>query len=118
MSRIAEKRRAAAARATEVRETRAAVKRRIASGELDLAALLRGDSSLEADLIEGSDEAVAEEIQIGHLLRSVPGVGPVIAQEILDDCELGADRLLADLDQAARELLAEETEAITREGRR
>jgi hypothetical protein len=105
MSRIAEQRRRAAALGTEVRSRRAAVKRLIASAEVDLPELLRADPDHFYTHME-----TAEEIPIGQLLRSVPGIGPVIARQITVDLNLNPTRPMAELTPSEREQLATEIE--------
>jgi hypothetical protein len=101
VSRVAEQRRRAAARGTEVRSARAAAKRRIAAGEIHLSRWLRADVERNA---------VAEEVPVGQLVRSVPGIGRVIATEILTDLQINPDNPMGELDQQDRDRLADEIE--------
>lgn len=105
MGRVAEQRRRAAAIGTEVRSRRAEVKRWISEGKLALTSLLRG-----AVKLTGAAQSTAEEIPVGQLLRSVRGIGPATAAEILADLQLNPDRPMSELTEKQRELLATEIE--------
>jgi transposase len=106
VDRLAEQRRRAAARGQEVRVRRASVKRAIAAGEVDLVAdVLRDDQKQRIWAA-----AIAEEVRVGELLRSIPGIGPTTAAEILEPLEIPSDRPLGDLDQKARNQLAKAIE--------
>lgn len=85
-------RRAAAARGNEVRSRRAAVKKAIAAGDVDLVKVLR---------TEVLDD-VAEEIPVWQLLRAVPGIGPTTAGEILVDVQVAGERRPRDLELEKR----------------
>lgn len=62
-------------RGTEVRSRRAALKRRIEAGDVDLAAILAGTA-------DDADEQTALDIKIGELLRAVPNIGEIRAGAI------------------------------------
>lgn len=101
MDRQAEQRRRAAARGTEIRSRRAEVKRSISSGLLSLRKILKGAASDEL-------LAIAGEIRIGELLRSVPGIGPKLSKEILDEARIPSDRRLRDIPDRQRRRIAGE----------
>lgn len=107
MSRIDAARRRAGAIGNEVRSRRAAVKKRIADGELDLAELLDSD---RVDSWPSEEASTAEEIPIAPLLKSVPGIGPAIAGEILLDLKLNPNRPMGELGPEVRRRLASEIE--------
>lgn len=107
MSRIREQRRRAAALGTEVRSRRAAVKRQLASSELDLADLLRDPVE---ETVPPETAEIAEQIAIGQLLRSVPGFGPAMVGAIVADFQLNPDQPMAELGENHRRLLADEIE--------
>lgn len=68
-------------RGTEARQERAALKRRITTADVDLAALLRGQAP-------EADEITAMPMRIGDLLQAVDGVGPITASMILNHAGL------------------------------
>ena len=110
MNRIAEQRRRAAALGAEVRSRRAAVKRSIAAGELDLSILLVPTRSTSTAAWPVAEAETAEEISIEQLLKSVRGIGPTIAGEILADLKLDPARPLGELTPDQRRDLAAEIE--------
>lgn len=104
MSRIAEQRRRAAARGTEVRSRRAVVKRLIAEGNSDLVELLQA----KPDERRFYPIETAEEIPIGQLLRSVPGFGPATVKAIVADLAIDPERPMGELtDKQRRDVAAE-----------
>lgn len=110
MSRIAEQRRRAAALGTEVRSRRAAVKKQIAAGEISLVDLLVPTRSTSVAPWPVASAAIAEEIATGQLLRSVPGIGPKNAGEIIADLQLNPNQPLGELSREKRRDLADEIE--------
>lgn len=73
-------------RGTQVRSRRAALKRAIAAGDVDLPDLLRGGQA-------EAFEEVALDMRIDDLVRSVPGIGVTGAAAIVDPhhgCRLSA----------------------------
>lgn len=88
-----------AARGTAVRSRRATLKQAIASGAIDLVALLYGDA-------DESHEQIALEIRVGELLRSVPDVGREGAAAIATAADVPGDATLMTLTTARRHELA------------
>ena len=88
------------ARGTEVRSLRAALKRRIADGDVDAAALLEGTAGQ-------ADEEIALGVRIDHLLGAVPGVGPQTTRTICTNAGVDEGRRLAELTVKARRDIAE-----------
>lgn len=91
---------AALERGTEVRSRRAMLKRRIGAGDVDLAALLRGQGA-------DDDEAIALDIKIGELLRAVPGVGPANAQTFATRAGVASDARLSTITIKRRAAIAD-----------
>jgi hypothetical protein len=108
VSRVAEQRRQAGALGTEVRSRRAAAKARIAAGDVGLPGILRGSY--------GSIPVVAanvDDIPIGQLVRSVPGIGRATSTAILTDLSINPERPMGELPDAERRRLADEIERST-----
>jgi hypothetical protein len=87
-------------RGTEVRSRRAALKRRVEAGTLDLSQILHGTGS-------ESDEEVALEMRITDLLRAVPGVGVETARVVCLQSGVDPDARLCTLTIRRRTMLTE-----------
>lgn len=85
-------------KAQEARSTRAELKRGIASSDVDVDRLLRGNSERW--------ERVATEMRVRDLVLAVKGIGPTTADEILEELELERETRLKTLTFARREALA------------
>jgi guanylate kinase len=94
----AEQRAAALAKSTSARQVRAAVKARVKSGEISLAAVL--------ELAE-SNEAIAK-MRVAELLESFAGVGKVRALATLDRLDISQTRRIQGLGVAQRQNLLRE----------
>jgi guanylate kinase len=94
----AEQRAAALAKSTAARQVRAAVKARVKSGEISLAAVF--------ELAE-SDEAIAK-MRVAELLESFAGVGKVRALATLDRLDISHTRRIQGLGVAQRKNLLRE----------
>jgi hypothetical protein len=92
-------------RGTEVRSRRAALKRRVEAGTLDLSRLLTGSAA-------ESDEETALDMRIGELLRAVPGIGDATAREICSRSNVEPDARLSTLPIRRRCVVAENMAAI------
>ncbi|HEY0560175.1 MAG TPA: integration host factor, actinobacterial type [Frankiaceae bacterium] len=93
-----EQRTAALAKAAEARRARAALKEKLKSGEEGLPSLLKA-----AD----SDEIVGK-MKVSAVLESLPGVGRVRAQRIMDKLEIATSRRMRGLGSKQRAALAAE----------
>lgn len=87
-------------RGTLVRSRRAALKRLIGDGEVDVVQLLEGE-------LPGHEET-ALQMKIEQLLEAVPGVGSVTSGELCKRAEIAPDARLSALTIARRRLLADE----------
>lgn len=94
----AEQRAAALAKSTAARQVRAAVKARVKSGEISLAAVF--------ELAE-SDEAIAK-MRVAELMESFAGVGKVRALATLDRLDISQTRRIQGLGVAQRQNLLRE----------
>jgi transposase len=93
-----EQRRAALAKAAEIRRARAELKEQLKSGKTTLTAVL--------DRAE-SDEVVGK-LKVSAVLQAMPGIGKVKAAQIMDKLKIAESRRLRGLgDQQRRALLAE-----------
>lgn len=104
-AKLAEQRRRAAKKGTEVRSRRAALKAEIASGDADLAELLRGTVT-PGDDVAVEREILAEEIRVGELVRAVPGIGPMTASDLLEAVSIDGSRPLCEVSTEKRAALA------------
>lgn len=91
---------AALARGPEVRSIRASVRRAIAAGTIDVAALLHGDA-------DESVETIALEMRIDQLVGAVTGVGDTTIRKVCADAGVDRDVRLHQLTIARRRALAD-----------
>lgn len=87
---------------TGVRSRRAALKRRIATADVSLTDLLRGQHT-----VAEQDEEIALDIKIRELLEAVPGVGPTTAAQLAADAAVDPAARLSMLTSRRRDVLAE-----------
>ena len=89
-----------AARGTQVRSQRAALKQAIAAGTVDVVHLLRGNLP--------EQESIALGMPVRQLLEAVPGIGPETAGDLVGEYFL---RALGGMTIWSRRLLADRLEA-------
>ncbi|MFI0432823.1 MAG: integration host factor, actinobacterial type [Candidatus Nanopelagicales bacterium] len=99
----AEQRSAAAAAAVQARRRRAEVKGQFEAGQLGIGDVL--------DLVAGGDEAVGK-MRVFDLLQSVPRVGPVRAQAMMESLGIAPSRRLRGLGEHQRDRLVEHFEGM------
>lgn len=93
-----EQRRAALARAQEVRSTRASIKQMLKTGEVTLADLLaRVDDN---DVVAG--------MPVSDVLRALPRMGPVRSRRLMERLDIAASRRLGGLGHRQRRALLDE----------
>jgi hypothetical protein len=93
-----EQRAAALEKAAEIRKARAELKDQLKSGKTSLAAVL--------DRAKSDD--VAGKLRVSDVLRSMPGVGKIRAQQIMEKLKIADSRRLGGLgDQQRKALLGE-----------
>lgn len=82
-----DQRRAALARAQEVRTTRASIKQMLGAGEISLADLL--DRADDNDVVAG--------MRVSDVLRALPRIGPVRSRRLMEGLDIAASRRLGGL---------------------
>lgn len=87
-------RRAALAKAAEVRRVRADIRTRLKSGELTLAALL-----------DQVDDDMIGKMKVLSAVESMPGVGKVKSRRIMEQCGISENRRLQGLGRNQRDRL-------------
>jgi hypothetical protein len=105
MGRVSDQRRRASALGNEVRSRRAALCRRIESGELPLPWILRSEDWVASETLR-----TAQNISIGRLIRSVPGIGPVTFRQMVDDLGFDPTLPLDVIDDEMRGMIAADLE--------
>jgi hypothetical protein len=96
----AEERREALEKAAQARRERAELKVDLKSGETTLEVLL-----------DRSDEKVVGSMKVADAIESMPGVGPVRAQRIMDRLAISPTRRLRGLGEKQRQSLIREFDA-------
>lgn len=91
--------RAGLALGNEAKSARAAIRKRVAAGDIDVAQLLLGDAAEDI-------ERVAMEMPVATLLQAVPGVGPDAVDRMLTG-RCGPRRRLGELTTRARRGIAD-----------
>ncbi|HHV54010.1 MAG TPA: integration host factor [Firmicutes bacterium] len=91
-----QQKRQALAKAQEMRAQRASLRRRLKKGELRLKDILSDDSN----------EVVAR-MKVAYLIQSLPQVGKVRAQQIMDEIGIHTSRRVKGLGKRQRSLLLE-----------
>jgi hypothetical protein len=90
-----EQRADALAKAAEARKKRAEVKGELKSGKRTLADVLR----------KAGDDGTLGKMKVSTVLESLPGVGKVRAQKIMEELDISASRRVRGLGSKQRELL-------------
>jgi hypothetical protein len=93
----AEERREALEKAAQVRRERAGLK----------VGLKNGDTTLE-NLLDRTDDKVVGSMKVADVLESMPGVGPVKAQKIMDRLAISSTRRLRGLGEKQKQSLIRE----------
>jgi hypothetical protein len=96
----ADERREALEKAAQARRERADLK----------LSLKQGDTTLEG-LLDRTDEKVVGSMKVTDMLESLPGVGPVRAQKIMDRLAISSTRRLRGLGEKQRRSLIQEFSA-------
>jgi S13-like protein len=96
----ADERREALEKAAQARKERAELK----------VSLKQGDTTLEI-LLDRTDEKVVGSMKVTDVLESMPGVGPVRAQKIMDRLAISSSRRLRGLGEKQRRSLIQEFSA-------
>lgn len=92
-----EQRRQALEKAAEARRKRAELKEQLKSGRLSL-----------KELLDRSDDDIVGKLKVTTALESLPGVGRVRAQKLMEKLGIKASRRVRGLGQKQRERLLEE----------
>ncbi len=91
-----EQRQQALAKAAEARKKRAELKGELKSGKKSL-----------KDVLAASDDDIVGKMKVTNVLESLPGVGKVRAQKIMEELDISASRRVRGLGAKQRELLLE-----------
>jgi DNA uptake protein ComE-like DNA-binding protein len=91
-----EQRQQALAKAAEARKKRAELKGELKSGKKSL-----------KDVLAKSDDDIVGKMKVTNVLESLPGVGKVRAQKIMEELDISASRRVRGLGAKQRELLLE-----------
>ena len=89
-----EQRAQALEKAAEARKKRAELKQQLKSGKVTL-----------ADVLQRSGEDVVGKMKVANVLESLPGVGKVRAQKIMEELDISASRRVRGLGAKQREQL-------------
>jgi hypothetical protein len=89
-----EQRAQALAKAAEARKKRAELKGELKSGKKSL-----------ADVLKRSGDDIVGKMKVSNVLESLPGVGKVRAQKIMEELDISASRRVRGLGAKQRELL-------------
>jgi S13-like H2TH domain len=91
-----EQRQQALAKAAEARKKRAELKGELKSGKKSL-----------KDVLAKSDDDIVGKMKVTNVLESLPGVGKVRAQKIMEELDISASRRVRGLGAKQRQLLLE-----------
>jgi hypothetical protein len=91
-----EQRQQALAKAAEARKKRAEIKGELKSGKRTL-----------KDVLAHSSEDIVGKMKVSNVLESLPGVGTVRAQKIMEELDISASRRIRGLGAKQREMLLE-----------
>ena len=91
-----EQRQQALAKAAEARKKRAELKGELKSGKKTL-----------KDVLARSDDDIVGKMKVTNVLESLPGVGKLRAQKIIEELDISASRRVRGLGAKQRELLLE-----------
>jgi hypothetical protein len=89
-----EQRQQALAKAADARKKRAVIKGELKSGALSL-----------KDVLARSDDEIVGKMKVSAVLESLPGVGKVRAQKLMEELDISASRRVRGLGSKQRELL-------------
>ncbi len=89
-----EQRTQALAKAAEARKKRAELKQQLKSGKVTL-----------ADVLRRSGDDIVGKMKVSNVLESLPGVGKVRAQKIMEELDISASRRVRGLGAKQREQL-------------
>jgi hypothetical protein len=89
-----EQRQQALAKAADARKKRAVIKGELKSGALAL-----------KDVLARSDDEIVGKMKVSAVLESLPGVGKVRAQKLMEELDISASRRVRGLGSKQRELL-------------
>ena len=89
-----EQRTQALAKAAEARKKRAELKQQLKSGKVTL-----------ADVLQRSGDDIVGKMKVSNVLESLPGVGKVRAQKIMEELDISASRRVRGLGAKQREQL-------------
>ena len=92
-----EERRAALKKAAEARQKRAALKKQLKAGEVNLKQVLRR-----------TDDPIVGRMKVGNLLESLPGVGKARAVKKMEDLKISPTRRVQGLGSNQKENLLKE----------
>lgn len=90
-------------KAAEARRKRKLLKENLHNGKIDFVRLLNGDTSQVAE----DSIAVLNKSRVKQLLRALPGIGVVRADQIMAELEIADNRRFGGLGVAQRRRLAE-----------
>ena len=91
-----EQRAQALAKAAEARKKRAEIKGELKSGTTTL-----------ADILQRSGDDTVGKMKVSNVLESLPGVGQVRAQKLMEELDISASRRVRGLGSKQREMLLE-----------